>query len=111
MAASPADLALWDAVRDGDISRAKAALAMGADINRPVGVTVDASTGAWAWDLFHGAHLPWRHPLAAFFDGSPCLQPPTRGVATSAVCAAALPCEGDRYLHIGVKVALTLSSR
>lgn len=39
MAAYAADLALWEAVRDGNLSRAAAALEVGADPNRPLAVS------------------------------------------------------------------------
>eukprot|EP00613_Pedinella_sp_CCMP2098_P064127 CAMPEP_0171970966 /NCGR_PEP_ID=MMETSP0993-20121228/215464_1 /TAXON_ID=483369 /ORGANISM="non described non described, Strain CCMP2098" /LENGTH=318 /DNA_ID=CAMNT_0012621183 /DNA_START=67 /DNA_END=1020 /DNA_ORIENTATION=- len=102
MAAYAADLSLWEAVRDGNISRAAEALNCGADPNRPLAVSKDLSTGQpRVWDFFGDGHLVWRHVLVTAYPGSGCKEQPTRGVPTS---ASARPCAGDRYLHLAVKL-------
>jgi hypothetical protein len=51
--------------------------------------------------LFGDGHLVWRHVLVLAFPGSGIKEPKTRGVPTT---ASALPCEGDHYLHLAVKL-------
>lgn len=43
------NLKLWEAVRDGNLQRAEAALEEGADPNLSLSVTYDASTGQRQW--------------------------------------------------------------
>lgn len=54
------NLKLWEAVRDGNLRRADAALEEGADPNLSLGVTLDASTGQRQWCVMQPTH-PHTH--------------------------------------------------
>jgi len=96
------DLQLWDAVRDGDLTRAAAALEGGADVNLRLGLTADPSTGGRrTWDLFDGAGLCWRHVLVTAYPGSPTRQPAHSGVPST---RKAVPARGDTLLILAAKL-------
>jgi hypothetical protein len=99
MADHALDLALWEAIVNGNLHEASRALEQGADPNRRYAVSRD-SYGHKAWDFSMGGSLPWKHILINAHENAGVWQPPTRGVPNVAVNASG----GDTLLHICVKL-------